>query len=214
MTLSDRGLDKVFGVVTNRGLAGDELVWWARLRCGTSEAADGVLKSDLAGGRLPSRLFGANAAWWAVAVLAFNVSSAMKRLVLGGEWTSRRLKAYPYSDTGAGRFAIIALPGRLVRRVRKLILRLPRGPSLIRVAAQGAAEDTVAVRRRIPPIDDIGIDPSIEGESIKSSGPSHAIHRSAPLNTRCTPPPPPPEMPPRTFRWGIWEDVSCCAVLV
>ena len=91
MTMSDRGLDKVFVVVTNRDLAGDELVWWARLRYVTSEAAHGVLKSDLAGGRLPSRLFGANAAWWAVAVVAFNVSSAMKRLVLGGEWTSKRL---------------------------------------------------------------------------------------------------------------------------
>ena len=30
------------------------------------------LKSDLAAGRLPSGLFGANAAWWAIAVLAFN----------------------------------------------------------------------------------------------------------------------------------------------
>ena len=27
--------------------------------------------------------------WWAIAVLAFNLSSAMKRLVLGGQWVSR-----------------------------------------------------------------------------------------------------------------------------
>ena len=68
---------------------------------------------------MPSRLFGANAAWWAIAVLAFNLNSAMKRLVLGREWVSRRLKAV--------RFTLIALPGRVVRHARRLILRLARG---------------------------------------------------------------------------------------
>ena len=119
MRLSNGGWHKVFGVVTNRALPGDELIWWSRQRCGKGEEAHGVLKSDLAGGRLPSRLFGANAAWWAIAVLAFNLSSAMKRLVLGGEWGSKRLKAV--------RFALISLPGRVVRRARRLIIRLARG---------------------------------------------------------------------------------------
>ena len=62
MELSNRGWYKVFGVVTNRTLAGDELVRWSRQRCGKGEEVHGVLKNDLAGGRLPSRLFGANAA--------------------------------------------------------------------------------------------------------------------------------------------------------
>ena len=78
-----------------------------------------MLKEDLAGGRLPSGKFGANAAWWAIVVLAFNLNSAMKRLVLGGEWVSRRLKAV--------RFGIINLAGRVVRHARKLIIRLARG---------------------------------------------------------------------------------------
>ena len=47
-----------------------------------------MLKEDLAGGRMPSGKFGANAAWWAIAVLAFNLNSAMKWLVLGGQWVS------------------------------------------------------------------------------------------------------------------------------
>ena len=118
MELSNRGWFKVFGVVTNRTLAGDEVIWWSRQRCGKGEEVHSVLKSDLAGGRLPSRLFGANAAWWAIAVLAFNLSSAMKRLVLGGQWVSRRLKAV--------RFALIALPGRVMRHARRLIIRLSR----------------------------------------------------------------------------------------
>ena len=106
----------VFGVVTNRALPGDELIWWYRQRCGKSEEAHGVLKEDLAGGQLPSGRFGVNAAWWAIAVLAFNLNSAMKGLVLGQEWVSKRLKAV--------RFAFISLPGRVVRRARTLIIRL------------------------------------------------------------------------------------------
>lgn len=30
---------KVFGIVTNRDLPGDELIWWYRQRCGKSEEA-------------------------------------------------------------------------------------------------------------------------------------------------------------------------------
>ena len=51
------------------------------------------MKDDLAGGRLPSGLFGANAAWWAIMVLAHNLNAMMKRLVLGGDWAARRMKA-------------------------------------------------------------------------------------------------------------------------
>ena len=119
MRLAEGGWHKVFGVVTNRDLAGDELIRWSRQRCGKGEEVHGVLKSDLAGGRMPSRLFGANAAWWAIAVLAFNLNSAMKRLVLRGKWVSSRLKAV--------RFALIALPGRVARRARRLMIRLARG---------------------------------------------------------------------------------------
>jgi len=36
------------------------------LRCGKSEEAHATMKADLAGGRLPSGKFGANAAWWAI----------------------------------------------------------------------------------------------------------------------------------------------------
>ena len=117
MELSNRGWYKVFGVVTNRSIAADELIWWSRQRCGKGEEVHSVLKSDLAGGRLPSGLFGANAAWWAISVLAFNLNSAMKRLVrtVGGQASE------------AVRFALIALPGRVMRHARRLIIRLARG---------------------------------------------------------------------------------------
>ena len=117
--MSGGGWYKVFGIVTNRDLDPQELVWWYRQRCGKGEEVHAVLKEDLAGGRLPSGLFGANAAWWAITVLAFNLNSAMKQLALGKEWVSKRLKAV--------RFGVINLPGRVVRHARKLVINLSRG---------------------------------------------------------------------------------------
>ena len=73
---------KLFGLVTNRDLPGDDVIRWHRARCGKGEEVHGVMKEDLAGGRLPSDQFGANAAWWGIMVLAFNLNSIMKRLVL------------------------------------------------------------------------------------------------------------------------------------
>jgi hypothetical protein len=65
------------------------------------------MKDDLAGGRLPNGLFGANAAWWAIMVLAHNLNALMKHRVLGGDWAARRMKAMR-SDRPAG-------PGRAPR---------------------------------------------------------------------------------------------------
>ena len=117
MEMSGRGWYKVTALVTNRGLPGDKLIGWYRQRCGKGEEVHGVLKEDLAGGRLPSGLFGDNAAWWAIAVLAFNLNSALKRLALGPEWLSRRLKAV--------RFGLIGPAGRVVHHARRLALPAP-----------------------------------------------------------------------------------------
>ncbi len=110
---------KLFAVVTNRDLAGDELIRWHRERCGKSEEVHAVMKEDLAGGRLPSKHFGANAAWWGAMILALNLNMLMKRLVLGDDWVPKRMKAV--------RYWIINLPGRLVRHARQLTLRLSAG---------------------------------------------------------------------------------------
>jgi hypothetical protein len=114
-----KGTYKLFGVVTNRTDAGDQVIWWLRERCGKSEEVHAVMKSDLAGGQLPSALFGANAAWWALTILAHNLNACLKRLVLGTAWANKRMKAL--------RLALIGLPGRVVRHARKLIIRLGAG---------------------------------------------------------------------------------------
>jgi Transposase DDE domain group 1 len=114
---------KVFGIVTNRDLEGNELINWLHKRCGKSEEAHSIMKEDLAGGKLPSSEFGENAAWWWIMILAFNLNSAMKQLVLQGSWVAQRMKAI--------RFSLIGLPGRVMNHARGLIVRLVKNhPSL------------------------------------------------------------------------------------
>lgn len=114
---------KVFGVVTNRDLPGDEVIWWLRKRCGYSEQVHAVMKEDLAGGRMPSGKFGVNAAWWNVMVLALNLTEAMKRLVLGEGWATKRLKAL--------RFRLIHIGARVMEKGRQVWIRLSRGEAAL-----------------------------------------------------------------------------------
>jgi len=114
---------KLFGVVTNRILPGNELIWWLRGRCGKSEEAHDIMKRDMAGGTLPSAYFGANAAWWQMMILALNIHSAMKNLALDDTWRTRRMKAL--------RFGFIEVVGRLVAHARRQVLRLAGAPAAI-----------------------------------------------------------------------------------
>ena len=107
---------KLFGVVTNLDWDGEAVVLWLRERCGKSEEVHSIMKSDLAGGQLPSAHFGANAAWWAIMLLSLNLNEAMKRLVLGGWWATARGKAI--------RFQLIQLPGRVLERARQLLVQV------------------------------------------------------------------------------------------
>jgi hypothetical protein len=110
---------KVFGLVTNMDWLGEALIHWQRERCGKSEEAHSVMKEDFADGKLPSDDFGENAAWWWIMILAMNLNSIMKQVVLGKSWMSRRMKAI--------RFSFINIPGRIVERSRELMIRLVKG---------------------------------------------------------------------------------------
>jgi len=116
LELKSSGRYKLFGMVTNRTLSGEELIHWHRQRCGNSEKAHAIMKDDLAGGRLPSGDFGENAAWWMIMLLAFNLSALMSQLVLPKTWAGKRLKAI--------RFGLIHLAGRVIERSRRVIVRL------------------------------------------------------------------------------------------
>lgn len=130
---------KVFGLVTNMSMEGEDLIAWQRERCGKSEEFHSIMKEDLAGGTMPSGSFGANAAWWWVAAISFNLLAAMKQLVLGSDWVTKRLKAI--------RFHIINLPGRVVLHARALLVKVAgrSGAFLITIRQRIAALSPEAV---------------------------------------------------------------------
>lgn len=108
---------KISAIVTNRREEdAAALIKWHYERCGKSEEAHAIMKEDFAGGRFPSQLFGANAAWWAITILSMNLQMIMKRTTLGKDWLPKRMKAV--------RFGVITKAGRLLCHARQQILRV------------------------------------------------------------------------------------------
>lgn len=108
---------KHFAVVSNVWeWTPERLIQWHREKAGTIEAVHDVLKNELAGGVMPSKYFGANAAWLRLAVIAHNVLTALKRIALPAELLRARPKRL--------RFLIINTAGRIVQHARKTLLRL------------------------------------------------------------------------------------------
>lgn len=108
---------KHFAVVTNIGdWKAGRLIQWHREKAGTIEGVHDVLKNELAAGVMPSKYFGANAAWLRMAVITYNVLTALKRLALPAELLAARPKRL--------RFLIFNTAGRLVRHARRMVLRL------------------------------------------------------------------------------------------
>ncbi len=108
-----------FAVVTNMwSWEGERLLQWQRERCGTVEKVHDVLKNDLAAGGMPAKRFFANAAWWRLNALAYNVVSVMKRKALPSSWWSLRLKAL--------RFHLLCIAARVIEHGRRLFLKLAK----------------------------------------------------------------------------------------
>jgi hypothetical protein len=138
---------KVYGIITNRDIDGNELIQWYRERCGKSEEVHAVMKDDLAGGKLPSGDFGENAAWWGIMILALNLNAAMKHLVLPASWRRKRLKAV--------RFGLINLAGQVRERSRQLqILISPKQPAYALLLQM--RERILTLAREGPPLTEMG----------------------------------------------------------
>ncbi len=91
-----------------------EVVRAAHERCGRGEQVHSALKSDLAGGMMPSGRFGANAAWLWLAALTMNVMALACRTAYGPEWLWARMKRL--------RAVWLHLAARLVRHGRRFKL--------------------------------------------------------------------------------------------
>src|ERR1035438_7689552 len=119
-----------FAVLSNRWeLKPARLIEWHREKAGTIELVHDVIKNDLGGGVLPSKYFGANAAWLRLAVIAHNVLQALKRLALPAELLTARPKRL--------RFLLFNMPGRLVHHARRRILRVAAVGKWAAVYGQG-----------------------------------------------------------------------------
>jgi hypothetical protein len=128
---------KYLAVVSNRReLSGRELIRWHWQKAGTIEHVHEVTKNELGAAVPPCGRFGANAAWYRLSLLTYNVLSAMKWLALPPSMETARPKRM--------RFALFSIAGRIVSHAGKLVLRIGR-------EAEPLAS-LIAARVRIAPI--------------------------------------------------------------
>ena len=119
-----------FALRSNRWeLTAARLIEWHREKAGTVEMVNDVVKNDLGGGVLPSKYFGANAAWLRLVVIAHNVLTALKRIALPAELLTARPKRL--------RFLLFNTPGRLAHHARRLLLRLASAARWIAIYREG-----------------------------------------------------------------------------
>ena len=102
-------------VVTNLDWDGAKLLNWHREKAGTIEHVHDEVKNGLGGGHMPSQHFAVNAAWFKMALLAYNLASAIKGLCFCPEERTARFKKY--------RLLLVHLAGRMSRFQCKLRLR-------------------------------------------------------------------------------------------
>jgi hypothetical protein len=104
-------------VVTNqKKLDGGKLLDWHREKAGTVEHTHDEVKNELGGGHMPSQRFGVNSAWFKLALLTYNVVSAIKGLALEEEERTARMKRF--------RLLLIHVAGRMNRNNCVMGLRL------------------------------------------------------------------------------------------
>jgi len=117
---SDGNSYHYYAVVSNRWeMEGEELLRWQRERCGSVEKVHDVVKNDLAGGVMPCGRFYANAAWWRLNCLCYNVISVMKRKALPKIFWPARMKAL--------RFHLIGVAAKVVSHARVMFLKITEG---------------------------------------------------------------------------------------
>jgi post-segregation antitoxin (ccd killing protein) len=117
---ADGSAVKHFAVVTHRpdpdGGSGLDRIRWHRGKAGTIGHTHQVLTHELAAEALPSQRFGANAAWFRLNGLRYDLLSAFKRIALPPELHDARPKRR--------RFVLLNGIGKVVRHARATGLRL------------------------------------------------------------------------------------------
>lgn len=105
-----------FALLTNLEWAGDRLLDWHREKAGTIEHVHDEIKNGFGGGHLPSQHFAVNAAWFKLALMTYNLASAIRGLCLDPQERTARSKKL--------RLLVIHLAGRMNRNNCVMRLRL------------------------------------------------------------------------------------------
>lgn len=105
-----------FAVVTNRDIDGGELLAWHRQKAGTIEHVHDVIANGLAGEALPSKRFGANAAWYRLNAILYNILSILRRNAMPPDLRNARPKRL--------RFLCFNVLGQVIRHANECILRV------------------------------------------------------------------------------------------
>jgi hypothetical protein len=141
---AERG-PKYLAVVTNRPapeaaaaprgeeMSAGDLVRWHWEKAGTIEHVHRSMKDELAAGVLPSQRFGANAAWFRINAITYNLLTLLKRHALPERLRLARPKRL--------RFEIFTTPARLVVHQSQLIANL--------CASRERTEELVRARQRL-----------------------------------------------------------------
>jgi len=92
-----------------------EVIWFHNGR-GDAENYNKELKGGFGMDYAPCRSLAADAVYFEIGVLAYNLTIAVKRLLLGGDWVQRTIASL--------RWRLLETAGKVVRHGRKLILRV------------------------------------------------------------------------------------------
>jgi hypothetical protein len=130
---AERG-PKYLAVVSNRAdLTAAELVRWHWEKAGTIEHVHRAMKDELGAGVMPSGRFGANAAWFRINALTFNILTVLKRRALPERYRFARPKRL--------RFEVFTTPAKLAVHHSRLSVKAS--------AAEPRLEELVAARQRL-----------------------------------------------------------------
>jgi hypothetical protein len=94
-----------------------EVIWFHNGR-GDAENYNKELKNGFGMDYSPCRSLAADAVYFEIGVLAYNLTVAVKRLVLGGDWVRRTIASL--------RWQLLQIAGKVVRHGRQLILRVQK----------------------------------------------------------------------------------------
>jgi hypothetical protein len=131
------------------------LVSWHREKAGTIEHVHRAMKDELGAGVLPCQKFGANAAWFRINVLAYNVLTFLKRRALPARFRDARPKRL--------RFELFTMPGRLTFHQRQLSVNVSCDPQRV--------EELVAARGRLLEFHR-ALEPAASGSAPPALGPT------------------------------------------